>query len=157
MSELPPGLRPAQTVQCILADGTVFRGPVEAARRGWIRLGTDQGPVLLNAAHIACIRGEGAAAASLGLGPVEDDTPKPAKRGTAAKTDDWDEDQLRTLADGFLDGHDDGELASRLGQSRGQIKTLRQAFECARGNLVDDEIAPTARPWIGRWREVLSG
>lgn len=143
-------------IQCILADGTIFSGTVDTARRGWIRLVTASGPLLVNLAHVACLKGEGASAASLGLGPV-DDAAAPASRRTArAPAGDWDEASLRSLADGFLDGHDDSELAARLGQSKAQIKTLRHAFECARGNVVDDEIPPPARPWIARWRTVLT-
>jgi hypothetical protein len=158
MTEIPPGLRPGQHLQCILADGTVFSGHVDNARKGWLRLTTEQGPLLINVAHVALLKPLDASAVGIGLGSSEPETTASRRSaGTTTAEDDWDPESLRALADGFLDGHDDSELAARLGQRKGQVKTLRQAFECARGNLVEDEIAPTAREWIDRWRSVLAG
>lgn len=156
MSDAPPGLRPGLRLECILADGTVVAGGIDRVTKGWIRLLTDGGPVLIHLRHVAMLKPGDAAAVGLGLGPAEHDEAKPRSRGTPAATGDWSPEQLRALADGILDGHTDAELAARLGQRRGQIATLRQAFECARGNLVDDEIPPNARAWIERLRDVLA-
>jgi hypothetical protein len=60
------------------------------------------------------------------------------------------------IAYAYLDGIEDGDLAQRFSRSRGQIKELRQAFECARGNLVEDQISPIAATWVARWRKALT-
>ncbi len=161
MSEVPPGLRPGLRLECILADGTVVSGILERAAKGWLRMQTSTGPILIHLAHVALLKPGDADAAGIGLGAVEDSSsPRGAQgrapRGAAAATADWSPEQLRALADGLLDGHSDSELAARLGQRKAHIGSLRQAFECARGNMVDDEIPPAARVWISRWRDVLS-
>jgi len=157
MSEVPPGLRPGLRLECILADGTVVTGVIERAAKGWLRVQTSTGPVLVHLTHVALIKPGDAEAAGIGLGSQEDSSPtRGSSRGAPAASADWSPEQLRALADGLLDGHTDTELAARLGQRKAHIVTLRQAFECARGNMVDDEIPPAARVWISRWREVLS-
>lgn len=159
MSELPPGLRAGQTIQCILADGTVLRGVVESARKGWIRLADERDTLMVNADHIAVIKGLDAAADALGRGSsgdASDGKGGRAPRAAAVAAEEWPEDDMRQLSDGFLDGHDDAEMAARLGRSKSQVKTLRQAFECARGNMVDDQISGAAQAWVARWRDVLT-
>ncbi len=69
----------------------------------------------------------------------------------------WSDAELKRLADAFLDGHEDGELAERHKRARPAIKQLRQGFECARGNLVEDQISSVAATWVSRWRRVLAG
>ena len=39
----------------------------------------------------------------------------------------------------------------------GIIKQLRQGFEAARGNLVEDQVGEVAATWIHRWRRLLAG
>jgi len=68
----------------------------------------------------------------------------------------WQDEDLKKLATGFLDGDDDATLSEAHHRARSQIRELRQAFECARGNLVEDQISPVAQTWITRWRRVLT-
>jgi hypothetical protein len=68
----------------------------------------------------------------------------------------WLDEDLKTLADAYLDGVEDGELSQRLNRARSQIRELRQAFECARGNLIEDQISPIAATWVARWRKALT-
>ena len=68
---------------------------------------------------------------------------------------DWTDDDLRLLADAMLDGADDATLAREFGRTRGAVRRLRAAFECARGNLVEDDIGP-AVAWVPRLQRVLT-
>ena len=67
------------------------------------------------------------------------------------------EDDLRALADAFLDNISDTELAMRHHRTKSAIKEMHQGFECARGNLVEDQISPVAQTWVARWRKLLAG
>ena len=161
MPDLPPGLHPGMRASFILADGTVFDGELEWARKGWAKLRGDAGTTLINAAHVAVIKP---------LSPLaveeEDETdaelPRPRSNdratlaGPTAPGRAWADDDLRRLADAFLDNATDAELAERHHRTRGAIKEARQGFECARGNLVEDQISPVARTWVARWRKVLA-
>ncbi len=80
----------------------------------------------------------------------------PIRAGGKALGRAWLDEDLKTLADAYLDAVEDGDLALRFNRSRGQIKELRQAFECARGNLVEDQISPIAATWVARWRKALT-
>lgn len=144
----------------VLAQGEVFVGEVEWSGKGWLRLRTDAGQRLINLAHVAVI----------GLvGSVLDDEdeidsalPKPTSKDRPVKVSQapgrpWPDDELKRLADAFLDGVEDNELAERHKRARPAIKQLRQGFECARGNLVEDQISEVAATWVPRWRRVLAG
>jgi hypothetical protein len=67
----------------------------------------------------------------------------------------WTEEELRRLGEGFIEGTADHALATAFNRTRGQLKELRQGFECARGNLDVDDISPVAATWVARWRRVL--
>ena len=161
MPELPPGLHPGMRASFILADGTVFDGELEWARKGWAKLRGEAGIILINSAHIAVIK-------PLGPLAVEDedetdaDLPRPRSNdratlaGPTAPGRAWADDDLRRLADAFLDHATDAELAERHHRTKGAIKEARQGFECARGNLVEDQISQVACTWVGRWRKVLA-
>jgi hypothetical protein len=87
--------------------------------------------------------------------------PKPSSKETPMRVTGkalgraWLDEDLKVLADAYLDGVQDADIAQRLSRAKGQIKELRQAFECARGNLVDDQISPIAATWVPRWRKAL--
>ncbi|MBA2482100.1 MAG: hypothetical protein H0V44_15670 [Planctomycetes bacterium] len=153
---LPPGRR--VTVQ--LAQGPVYRGAVRRSLDGWLVIETDAGHVLLNLDHIAVISQDAPA-------PGEDDQesdsdqlprprsadhPRPVSRAPGRA---WNDADLKQLADAFLDGQDDAALATRYNRTRAQLKQMRLGFECARGNLVEDQIPPVAATWIQRWQRVL--
>jgi len=163
MPDLPPGLHPGMRASFILADGTVFTGELEWARKGWARLRGDAGTTLINAAHVAVIKPLVPLAPDEDAEDEEDDAlPRPRNHERArlaaptAPGRAWEDDELRRLADAFLDNATDAELATRHHRARGAIKEARQGFECARGNLVEDQISPVARTWVGRWRKVLA-
>jgi len=145
----------------ILADGTVFAGELEWARKGWAKLRGDAGISLINVAHVAVIKPLGPMAADE-VDETDAALPRPRshERATlAAPTAPgraWADDDLRRLADAFLDNATDAELAERYHRTRGAIKEAHQGFECARGNLVEDQISPVARTWVGRWRKLLA-
>jgi hypothetical protein len=155
---LPPGRRVA--VQ--LAQGPVLRGEVRRTVDGWVLLETGEAQQLINLDHVAMITHEGGAAdddeeVEEGL----ESLPKPTSaerptRASRAPGRPWKDDDLRELADAFLDGHQTEELATRFNRTKGQVRELRQGFECARGNLVEDQISPVARTWVERWRRVLT-
>jgi hypothetical protein len=145
----------------ILADGTVFDGELEWARKGWARIRGDAGVSLINAAHVAVIRPHGPLAADEPEDADDEGLPRPRSNerarmaGATAPGRAWDDEDLRALADAFLDNATDAELAARHHRSKGAIKEARQGFECARGNLVEDQISPVARTWVARWRKTL--
>ena len=68
----------------------------------------------------------------------------------------WQEGDLRLLADAFLDGVTDQELAKEFNRTRAAIKQMRQGFECARGNLNQDLLEEIAQSWVHRWRKLLT-
>jgi hypothetical protein len=158
LSQLIPG----RSVTAHLTNGQVVRGLISGLRGGWISLiGTNDGdsPVLINLAHASALVLDAKAAPA----PfVEVTKPKPTSKdapiraGGKALGRAWLDEDLKTLADAYLDGAEDGELAQRFNRSRGQIKELRQAFECARGNLVEEQISPIAATWVARWRKALT-
>lgn len=162
MPDLPPGLHPGMRASFVLADGTLFTGEVGWAKKGWVRLQADTGTTLVNLAHVALIKPLAALDESAAAEDDEDALAKPrpieapVKVGPTAPGRPWTDEDLRQLADGFLDGVQDGELAERHHRSRPAIGQLRKGFECARGNLVEEEIPPVARTWIARWRKVLT-
>jgi len=155
LSQLIPG----RSLSAHLNNGQVVRGIVTGLRGGWLSLGDGTKAVLINLAHAnALVLDTQAAPATF----VDIARPKPSSKdspiraGGKALGRAWLDEDLKTLADAYLDGIEDGDLAQRFNRSRGQIKELRQAFECARGNLVEDQISPIAATWVARWRKALT-
>jgi hypothetical protein len=159
MPDLRPFLPPGRRVTAQLAQGPVYRGAVRRVVDGWLLLETDAGNMLINLDHVALIGQEPGETEDPEEGLESLPKPTPAEkpiRASRAPGRAWKDEDLRALADGFLDGHEDGELAGRFNRTRGQLKELRQGFECARGNLVEDQISAVAREWVERWRRVLT-
>ena len=157
LSQLIPG----RSLSAHLNNGQVVRGTITGMRGGWMSLGgaDGSGVVLVNLAHAsALVLDTKPAPAAF----VEVTKPKPSSKdapiraGGKALGRAWLDEDLKALADAFLDSVEDGDLALRYNRSRGQIKELRQAFECARGNLVEDQISPVAATWVARWRKALT-
>lgn len=158
MADLRALLPVGRRITAQLAQGPLYRGAVRRVSDGWLLLEADQGQLLINLDHVAVITPE----ALGGDEPLVDEAlPKPTSadrpvRASRAPGRPWNDTDLRELAEGFLDGHQDAELAPRFNRTKGQLKELRQGFECARGNLVEDQISPVARTWVERWRRVLT-
>ncbi len=163
--ELPPSVLVAGRPVAIrlLSGGELLCGRVMLVTGGWLQLSGSEGPLLVRLDQIAVLHLDGAALAA--DEPVDDpavllrprSAEPPRKAGSKAPGRAWHEEDLRALADAFLDNANDAELAERFHRARGQVKELRQGFECARGNLVEDQISPVAQTWVGRWRKVLGG
>ncbi len=160
------GLVPGQVVTVRFADGGVFGGELLEVQQGWLRLIDATGTArLANLAHVSLIScGDqvlGEMARPRALGHLPQPTPKDAPSGMPKASRvpgrPWQDDDLKSLSESFLDGADDQTCAQRFNRARSAIRELRQGFECARGNLVEDQISPIAMGWIGRWRKVLSG
>jgi hypothetical protein len=154
---LPPGRR--VTVQ--LAQGPVYRGEVRRTVDGWVLLETSEAQQLINLDHVVTITHEGAVEDDEELAEGLETLPKPTSaerptRASRAPGRPWKDDDLKQLADAFLDGEQDAELATRFNRAKAQVRELRQGFECARGNLVEDQISAVARTWVDRWRRVLT-
>lgn len=139
-------------------DGTDLTGTVLTCANGWLRLATPGGDTLVNLAQVAWIAGEGAA-------PTEEDDsgelPRPkakemmARPGSKAPGRPWSDDAVQAVVDGFLEDRSDAELAEQHNRTRHQVTVLRQAWECARGNIADDRLSPAAQLWIERIRRVM--
>lgn len=150
-------LAPGNALTLRLCDGTVVGGRLEQRHGGWLELSTADGPLFANLAQVACIALSGPAGvreASAGL-PRPESKDRPVRLGAKAPGRPWQPDELKRLSDAFLDGASDGDLAERFNRTRSQITELHRGFECARGNLVEDQISPAARLWVERWRRVL--
>lgn len=132
----------------LLADGTRIEGTLASVDGEWWWLDGDDGELVVNPRQVAAIATGGGMPA-----------PKPARKrgaGGGSPGRPWAEEHLRALADGFLDGETDKELAARFERTPAIVRQLRQAFEVARGNLDQEQVTEVAATWIGRWREVLS-
>ena len=164
---LPPLLAeliiPGRLVVIRLADGTPVPGRIMACADGWLHLRDLDGEQLINLAQVAGIQLQDGTAEHGQASQDPDALPKPrskerpVKVGGGAPGRPWTEPELRALADAFLDGAQDGELAERFHRTRSQVTELHRGFECARGNLVEDQISPTAQTWVQRWRRLLAG
>lgn len=158
LSQLIPG----RSVTAHLNNGQVVRGIVTGLRGGWLSLGgakDGDSPVLINLTHASALVLDTKAAPTAVIEvakPKPQSKEAPIRAGGKALGRAWLDEDLKTLADAYLDGAEDGDLAQRFNRSRGQIKELRQAFECARGNLVEDQISPIAATWVARWRKALT-
>ncbi len=144
-----------------LVGGVRLEGHVLMCGNGWLQLATAQGGVLVNLAQVVAIGMEGTGSVptpvtSVGGLPKPSSKDRPRMAGGTAPGRPWRDEDLKQLADSYLDGELDADLAARYHRTRGQIKEMRQGFECARGNLVDDQIGDVARTWVERWRRVLS-
>ncbi len=149
---------PGRHITAVLSSGQQCRGTVTNIGKGWITLGGGEQMVLVQITHVAAINLDSKPTPS----PIVDIAmPKPTSKETPVRAGSkalgraWLDDDLKKLADAYLDGAQDAELAQRFSRAKGQIKELRQAFECARGNLVDDQISPIAATWVPRWRKAL--
>lgn len=146
-------LTPGRTVHLRL-DGEVHSGSVIATANGWIRLSGADGEILVNLAQVAWIRTEGEAPPALPKPSPKDIVGKPGSRAPGRP---WSDETVRAVVDGFLNDRLDGELAEQHGRTRSQITILHQAWECARGNLPEDQLSPAAQLWVARIRHVMGG
>jgi hypothetical protein len=144
-------LTPGRTVHLRL-DGEVLTGAVIATANGWLRLSGADGELVVNLAQVAWIRADGQPA---------DERPVPTAKNLGAQPGSrvpgrpWPDETIRAVVEGFLNDVQDGELAERHGRTRHQITILRQAWECARGNLADDQLSPAAQLWVARIRNAM--
>lgn len=133
----------------LLVDGTRLAGRLRALGADWWSVDTDNGAVVVNPRQVAAVA-EGQSLAT----PRAPRRERRARGGSPGRP--WADDELRRLADAFLDGETDKELARDFDRTPAVIKQLRQGFEIARGNLTDDAVGAIARSWVGRWQDVLT-
>lgn len=140
-----------------LADGTPLPGRVTAQEHGWVRLENVHGQRLVNLAHVAVVElNEPKMREEI----VDEELPRPRsaeapRKITKAPGRPWQDVDLKELSEGFLDGLPDKVLADRHGRTFTQVRDLRQAFECQRGNIPEDQLSPASSTWVDRWRRVL--
>ena len=133
----------------LLANGTRLEGDLTDADGQWWRVVNEQGEVLLNPALIAAVAPDGAL-------PAAASKRRARSAGGGSPGRPWADDELRQLADAFLDGEIDRDVAARFGRTPAIIRQMRQGFEVARGNLDAEQATEIAQTWVGRWREVLA-
>ena len=63
---------------------------------------------------------------------------------------------IRRIVGGFLDDQNDTQLAQRFGIAKRSVQALRAAFECGRGNVVEDQLGALAAAWLEPLRTALS-
>jgi hypothetical protein len=155
---LPP-LAPDRRYRFRCRDGLEICGTVSDVVDGWCGVEDNAEPMWLQIAQIVAVTVESQALpapvnAAGGKRKRTDQRASGAADGKRGR--DWQPQEVRELAEGFLDGATDSDLASHFGCPRGAINSMRQAFECARGNLVEEEIDGLARSWVDRVRSALS-
>lgn len=136
-----------------LTDQRQLSGRLLGGDAQWLVVDTGQGPLLLNRIQVIAIVPPGAAFSVQAQSRPAAATSRRAGRKAPGRK--WDNTELRQLADAFLDGEADTAIADRLQRTRSAIKEMHQAFECARGNLTDDQLGPVAVTWVDRWQRVL--
>lgn len=141
-----------------LANGTPLPGRVRSQDHDWVELENNEGIRLVNLAHVAVVDlNTGAPRVEI----VDEELPRPRSAEAPRKVTGrapgrpWTDSDLKDLSEGFLDGLPDKLLADRHGRTFSQVRDLRQAFECQRGNVPDDQLSPAASTWVDRWRRVL--
>ncbi len=147
-------LTPGRLVHLRL-DGEFLTGSVIATANGWLRLSSANGELLVNISQVAWIRAEGEVTAAQPERLVPSPKDIVARPGSRAPGRPWSDETVRAVVDGFLNDRLDGELAEQHGRTRSQITILHQAWECARGNLPEDQLSPAAQLWVGRIRNVM--
>ncbi len=154
LSELMPG----RHIAAMLSNGQQCRGMITGLRGGWMSLGGSDKTILLNLSQIALITLDAKPAPTLEIDVIK---PKPTSKEAPIRAQGkalgraWLDEDLKKLANAYLDGLEDGDIAQKISRARSQIKELRQAFECARGNLSEDQISPIAVTWVPRWHKAL--
>lgn len=139
-----PPLVPGSTLLVRTTQGEC-RGTLLARRGPWLQLATDEGPLLVNAAQVVWAR-------ILAAPPAAAPQPEDAAVGEGECSDA----QLRLLVEGFLDDREPRQLARQAGCTRRQLQLVRQAWECARGNLPEDGLPSAARALVPRLRRLLT-
>jgi len=144
-------LTPGRTVHLRL-DGEVVSGSVIATANNWLRLSGGDGEILVNLAQVAWIRADGAPVSDLPVPAPKDVVARPGSRVPGRP---WSVEAIRAVVEGFLNDKPDGEIADQQGRTRHQITQIHQAWECARGNMPEDQLSPAAQPWVERIRTVM--
>lgn len=145
----------------IACGGATLSGTVAACANGWLRLAAADGDTLVNLAQVAWARAPGAAPADDGADGDGGALPRPASQdvvvrpGSQVPGRPWSDEAIRGVVDEFLNDRPDGEIAGVHRRTRHQITVLRQAWECARGNLADDQLSPAAQLWVERVRKAM--
>lgn len=141
----------------LLTDGREFCGQLHCeVDSPWLRCDSQSGTVWLKQEQIAAIGQASALAAS-------SEKPKKTKAASNKSTArpsagrPWLDDDLKLLANAFMDNVEIPLLATEFNRTRAAIKQMRLGFECARGNLDEDQVDEVARSWIHRWQQVLAG
>lgn len=138
--------------ELLLVTGRRLVGSISPhASSGWWVVQTAQGVVEVNPALVVASAAPGVLDAGKAVGA-------PRRRSVAgAPGRPWGDEELRLLADAFLDqAASDKDLAQEFARTPAIIKQLRQGFEAARGNLVEDQVGEVALTWIPRWRRLLA-
>jgi hypothetical protein len=151
-------LHPGTPIRLVCA-GQELSGTVITSGNGWLRLAEGDGECLVNLAQVAWIRARGRPAPA----PLRSDgLPVPEAKEIVSKPGGgkvpgrpWSDETVRAVVEEFLNDRPDGEIAEVHGRTRHQVTVLRQAWECARGNLPEDRISPAARLWVERVRGVM--
>ena len=165
--ENPLGLTPGAEFW-LRVDGLTLVGRWVGIVDGWMHVDGADGAVVVQQAAVA----------AMGVG-TPPSNPEPARAGTnqaagpakkrksrsvaepkeskaPAITPPPDPDMIRRIVSGFLDDQDDKSLAQRFGIAKREISTLRAAFECGRGNMVEDQLPALAVAWLPMLRDALS-
>ncbi len=150
-----------------LSTGEFISGIVNAVDDQWVALLNEKGEVLIAQQHIVALgnaleehpegqmSSQPANISSEALpSPVSCERPKKAGRRSPGRK--WNNDDLRAVAEGFLDGMSDADIAEQFSRTRAAIKEMHKAFECARGNFDEDDLGTVAQTWVQRWQKLLS-
>lgn len=148
-----------QHLALLLVGGVSVSGEVVGVDGEWLQLHTEVGVCAIARRHIVVIGCDGA----LPTAPAAGDRPR-RRRANAANAAEPaaalavpDEDTLRRVANAILDGIDGPELRAIAGLDASTLRHVRRAFECARGNVQEEDLPLAARSLVAPIRHALGG
>lgn len=158
-----PALSEGQSYTLLLVGGQIVEGVYQGHDGAWLFLHGEQGRLAVSLGQIAVIGLDGHLPAALSAANHQagrQDTTtavRSTRRGSATAADIPDAQTLRRVASGILDGLEGPELRAISGLTASTLARVRQAFECARGNLQPEDLPPAARPLVDPIRHALGG
>lgn len=153
-----PALEQGALIQAVLTNGLQLEGAVDSYEGAWLHLRTNSGLLAISRDHVVLVVLEGSLPKTSGRKRRQSaslDVPTLTARD--ADTDIPDDETLRNVSMAILDGVEGPELRAIGGLSASRLARVRQAFECARGNLQIEDLPPAARELVDPIRKSLGG
>ena len=152
-----PPMEIGASIQLQLSIGQQLTGTVEAIAGEWLHLRVKSRLLAVSRSQVALIALEGnipkAGGRQRKSTTLDDPTLIPAEDEPNVP----DDATLRKVVMAILDGIEGPELRAIGGMNASRLARVRQAFECARGNLQIEDLSPVARDLVDPIRRALGG